>query len=136
MATLREHAATKLIVQPLSITYPALDRPLKRNSRFLNLLPKFNGLPGEDPYRFINEFVITCSTMQVEGITEEQIRLRAFPFILQDRTKDWLYYLPLASFTIWIQIHRAFLEKFFIASRIGSIRKEICGIQQMNGESV
>ena len=121
MATLREHAATKLIVQPLSITYPALDRPLKRNSRFLNLLPKFNGLPGEDPYRFINEFVITCSTMQVEGITEEQIRLRAFPFILQDRTKDWLYYLPLASFTTCIQVHKAFLEKFFPTSRMGSI---------------
>ena len=50
--------------------------------------------------------------------------------------KDWLYYLPPASFTTWIQVHKAFLEKFFPASRIGSIRKEICGIKQMNGESL
>jgi len=88
LATLRELAAPNLTVQPLSISYPALDRPLKLNSRFLNLLPKFHGLPGEDPYRFINEFSITCSTMQPEGIPEDHIRLRAFPFALQDRAKD------------------------------------------------
>ena len=47
--TLRELAAPNLTAQPLSITYPALARPLKLNSGFLNLLPKFNGLPREDP---------------------------------------------------------------------------------------
>ena len=95
MATLRELAAPNLESQPLSITYPVLDRPLKLNSGFLNLRLSFMGLPGEDPYRHINEFIITCSTMQPEGITDDQIRLRAFPFSLQGKAKDWLYYLPL-----------------------------------------
>jgi len=107
-ATLRELAAPNLTIQPLSITYPALDRPLKLNSEFLNLLSKFHRLPGEDPYRFINEFIITCSTMQPEGIPEDQIRLRAFPFALQNRAKDWLYYLRPASFTTWTHVHKAF----------------------------
>ena len=66
-ATLCELATPNLAVQPLSITYPALDRPLKLNSEFLNLLPKFHGLSGDDPYKFINEFIITCSTMQPNG---------------------------------------------------------------------
>ena len=73
MATLRELATPNLTVQPLSISYPALDRPLKLNSGFLKLLPKFHGLPGEDPYRFINEFIITCSTMQPEGIQRTRL---------------------------------------------------------------
>ncbi|XP_012487845.1 uncharacterized protein LOC105801055 [Gossypium raimondii] len=111
--TLKQLAAPNLATQPPSITYPTLDRPLKLNSGFLNLLPKFNGLPGEDPYRHINEFIITCSTMQPDGIEEEQIKLRAFPFSLQG-------------------LHKAFLEKFFPASRIGSIRKDICGIKQLH----
>ena len=135
MATLRKLVAPNLETQPLSITYPVLDRPLKLNSGFLNLLPKFHEFPGEDSYRHINEFIITCSTMQPKGITQDQIRLRAFPFSLQDKPKDWLYYLPPATFTTWAQVHKAFLEKFFPASRIGSIRKEICGIKQMNGET-
>ena len=62
--------------------------------------------------------------MQPEGIPQDQIRLRTFPFALQDRAIDRLYYLPPASFTTWIQVHKAFLEKFFPTSRIGSIRKE------------
>ena len=81
-ATLCELAAPNLETQPLSITYPVLDRPLNLSFRFLNLLPKFHGLPGEDPYRHINEFIITCSTMQPEGFTQDQIRLRAIPFSL------------------------------------------------------
>ncbi|XP_012468822.1 uncharacterized protein LOC105786894 [Gossypium raimondii] len=134
--TLKQLATPNLAAQPPSITFPALDRPLKLNSGFLNLLPKFNELPGEDPYRHVNEFIITCSTMQPDGIEEEQIKLRAFPFSLQGLAKDWLYYMPPGSFTTWTGLHKAFLEKFFPASRIGSIRKEICGIKQLVGESL
>ncbi|XP_040964434.1 uncharacterized protein [Gossypium hirsutum] len=96
--TLKQLAAPNLAAQPPSITYPALDRPLKLNLGFLNLLPKFNGLPG--------------------------------------LAKDWLYYMPPGSFTTWIGLHKAVLEKYFSASRIGSIRKEICGIKQLVGESL
>ena len=80
IATFHKLATPNLETQPLSITYPVLDRPLKLNSRFLNLLPEFHELPNEDPYRHINEFIITCSTMQPQGIIQDQIRLRAFPF--------------------------------------------------------
>ncbi|PPD74056.1 hypothetical protein GOBAR_DD29019 [Gossypium barbadense] len=48
--TLKQLVTPNLAAQPPSITYPALDRPLKLNSRFLNLLPNFNGLPGPVEY--------------------------------------------------------------------------------------
>ena len=69
MTTLCELSATNLETQPLSITYHVLDRPPKLNFGFLNLLSKFHGLPGGDPYCHINEFIITCLTMQPDGIT-------------------------------------------------------------------
>lgn len=74
--------------------------------------------------------------MQLEGILEDQIKLRAFPFSLQDRAKDWFYCQPSACFTSCIELYKAFLEKFFPAYRIGSIRKEIFGIIQMKWESL
>ena len=80
MSTLRELTAPNLETQPMFITYAALDKPLKSNSGFINLLPKFHGLAGEDPYRHISGFFITCPAMVAEGIPEDQIRLRAFPF--------------------------------------------------------
>ena len=65
----------------MSITYTVLDKPSKLNFGFFNLLPKFHELAGEDPYRHISEFLITCSAMVPERIPEDQIRLRAFPFL-------------------------------------------------------
>ncbi|XP_071939272.1 uncharacterized protein [Coffea arabica] len=74
--------------------------------------------------------------MKPPGVTEEQIRLRAFPFSLKDAAKDWLYYLPAGSITTWAQLKKKFLEKFFPASRAASLRKEICSIKQYSGESL
>jgi len=88
MSTLRKLAAPNLETQPMSITYVALDKPLKLNSGFINLLLKFHGLAGEGPYRYISEFLITCSAMVPEGIPKDQIRLRAFPFSLLGNAKD------------------------------------------------
>ena len=47
MSTLQELVAPNLETQPMSITYAALDKPLKLNSRFINLLSKFHGLAGD-----------------------------------------------------------------------------------------
>ncbi|KAI4347761.1 hypothetical protein L6164_008544 [Bauhinia variegata] len=118
MATLKQLAEPDLTIQPLAIAYHAIVVPLKLNSGFINLLPKFCGRPGENPYRHINEFMITCSTIQQEGVTEDQVKPRVFPFTLEDAAKDWLYYLMPGSITSWQQLHKMFLENFFLASRI------------------
>ncbi|XP_015575809.2 uncharacterized protein LOC107261398 [Ricinus communis] len=74
--------------------------------------------------------------MRLQGVSEEQIKMHAFPFSLADRAKDWLFYLPSDSITTWTDIPRAFLDKFFPASRAASIRREICGIKQKDVENL
>ncbi|XP_027102728.1 uncharacterized protein [Coffea arabica] len=74
--------------------------------------------------------------MKPPGITEEQIKLRAFPFSLKDAAKDWLYYLPAGTITTWAQVKKKFFKKFFPVSRGASLRKEICSIKQYPGESL
>ncbi|KAK9725916.1 hypothetical protein RND81_05G177300 [Saponaria officinalis] len=134
--TLRELSAPTLGAQPLSIVFPDLERPLKLNSGFINLLPKFSGRANENPQRHLQEFIVVCSSMQLDGVDQDQIKMRAFPFSLLDAAKDWLYYLPAGSITSWALLESAFLEKFLPASRIGAIRKKICGIKQRPDESL
>ncbi|XP_027093861.1 uncharacterized protein [Coffea arabica] len=136
--TLRELAASKLTHQPLCITFPTLaeNTAFELKSGLIHLLPSFHGLSGEEPHKHVKEFEVVCSSMKPPGVTEEQIRLRAFPFSLKDAAKDWLYYLPAGSITTWAQLKKKFLEKFFPASRAASLRKEICGIKQYPGESL
>ncbi|XP_050876802.1 uncharacterized protein LOC127080525 [Lathyrus oleraceus] len=88
---------------------------------------------GEDPHRHLKEFQVVCSTpLRPEGITEDHIKLRAFPFSLQGAAKDWIYYLEPNSIASWTALKKVFLERYFPASRAASIRKEICGIRQGN----
>ncbi|XP_050909494.1 uncharacterized protein LOC127123306 [Lathyrus oleraceus] len=92
----------------------------------------YNGM-CEDPHKHLKEFQVVCSTpLRPEGITEDHIKLRAFPFSLQGATKDLIYYLEPNSITSWNALKRVFLERYFPASRAASIRKEICGIRQDN----
>ncbi|XP_071917221.1 uncharacterized protein [Coffea arabica] len=136
--TLRELAAPDLNQQPLCITFPHLndDTPFELKSGLIHLLPSFHGLPGEEPYKHLQKFDVVCNSIKPPGITEEQIKMRAFPFSLKDSAKDWLYYLPPGSITTWDQLKKKFLDKYFPASRAASLRKEICGIKQHPGESL
>ncbi|XP_042446361.1 uncharacterized protein LOC122031303 [Zingiber officinale] len=135
-STLRELAAPDGSHQPLCIEYPELEVHFELRSGIIHLLPKFHGHLGEDPNRHLQEFHVVCSTMKPQGISEEDIKLRAFPFSLADAAKDWLFYLPSGTITCWSDMRRVFLDKFFPASRTASIRKSICGIQQATSETL
>ncbi|RDX89356.1 hypothetical protein CR513_28933, partial [Mucuna pruriens] len=104
-------------------------------SDLIHLLPKFHGLAGEDPHKHLKEFHVVYSTMRPQGILEDYIKMKAFPFSLDGAAKDWLYLQPVL-FNTWGNMKRMFLEKFFLASRTATIRKEICGIRQHFGETL
>ncbi|RDX76442.1 hypothetical protein CR513_43564, partial [Mucuna pruriens] len=135
--TLKELATPNVVYQPWCIQYPQLEpaQTYELKSGLIHLLPKFHGLAGEDPHKHLKEFHVVCSTMRPQGISEDYIKMKAFPFSLDGAAKDWLYLQPVL-FNTWGDMKRTFLEKFFPASRTASIRKEICGIRQHTGETL
>ena len=46
----------------------------------IHLLPIFQGLENEDLLKFLMEFYMVCSGMKFHVLTEDQIKLGAFPF--------------------------------------------------------
>ncbi|KAL9411076.1 hypothetical protein AB3S75_044788 [Citrus x aurantiifolia] len=124
--TLKELAAPNLDQQPLCIENPNPQVNFELKSGMIHLLPTFHGLAGEDPNKHLKELHVVCSTMKPAGVSEEQVKLMAFPFSLVDSAKEWLYYLPSRTVTTWNEMRQLFLEKYFPASKAGSIRKEIC----------
>ncbi|KAL0413130.1 UNVERIFIED_CONTAM: hypothetical protein Sradi_1514700 [Sesamum radiatum] len=121
--------------QPLCTEYPTLDVDFELKSDLIHLLPTFHGLAGEDPHKHLKEFHMVCSGMRPQGVTEEQVKLRAFPFSLDEKTKDWLYLLSLGFIVSWNELKKQFLENYFLASRTTTIRKEISRIRQFFSES-
>ncbi|XP_014511720.1 uncharacterized protein LOC106770423 [Vigna radiata var. radiata] len=135
--TLKELANQEIGFQPLCIQVPYVQGApnFDLRSGFIQLLPRFHGLVGEDPHKHIMEFTVICSTMKPLDVPEEIVKMKAFPFSLQDAAKEWLFSqnVPIAS---WGEMKRKFLERFFPASRTAAVRKEISGIRQLPGENL
>ncbi|CAN6583771.1 unnamed protein product [Malus baccata var. baccata] len=89
----------------------------------------------EEPNKHLKEFEVVCSSMTPINVDGSILMMKAFPFSLMDKAKDWLYELAPGTVTSWESMKRAFLEKFFPTSRVILLRKRISGIQQEEGES-
>ncbi|KAM1050646.1 hypothetical protein ACFX1Q_032342 [Malus domestica] len=138
--TIKELSASGLDnVAPLCIQYPAAAQgkteEFELKSSLLHHVPKYHGLSMEDPNKHLKEFEVVCSSMTPVNVDGNILKMKAFPFSLMDKAKDWLYELAPGTVTSWDSMKRAFLEKFFPTSRVILLRKRISGIQQSQGES-
>ncbi|CAN6700866.1 unnamed protein product [Malus baccata var. baccata] len=138
--TIKELSASGLAnAAPLCIQYPraAPDKTdeFEFKSSLLHHIPKFHGLSMEDPNKHLKEFEVVCSSMTPVNVDNNILKMKAFPFSLLEKAKDWLYELAPGTVTSWESMQRAFLEKFFPTSRVILLRKKISGIQQSPGES-
>ncbi|KAM2222571.1 hypothetical protein ACFXTI_016707 [Malus domestica] len=138
--TIKELSASGLDnAAPLCIQYPAAAQgkteEFELKSSLLHHIPKYHGLSMEDPNKHLKEFEVVCSSMTPINVDGSILKMKAFPFSLLEKAKDWLYELAPGTVTSWESMKRAFLEKFFPTSRVILIRKRISGIQQDEGES-
>ncbi|CAN6679381.1 unnamed protein product [Malus baccata var. baccata] len=138
--TLKELSASGLDnATPLCIQYPTVAQgktdEFELKSSLLHHIPKYHGLSMEDPNKHLKEFEVVCSSMTPVNVDGNILKMKAFPFSLMDKAKDWLYELAPGTVTSWESMKRAYLEKFFPTSRIILLRKKISGIQQEEGES-
>ncbi|KAM1419256.1 hypothetical protein ACFXTO_022811 [Malus domestica] len=138
--TIKELSASGLDnAAPLCIQYPAAARgkteEFELKSSLLHHIPKYHGLSMEDPNKHLKEFEVVCSSMTPVNVDGSILKMKAFPFSLLEKAKDWLYELAPGTVTSWESMKRAFLEKFFPTSRVILLRQRISGIQQEEGES-
>ncbi|CAN6691744.1 unnamed protein product [Malus baccata var. baccata] len=104
--TLKELSASGLDnAAPLCIQYPMATQgkteEFELKSSWLHHIPKFHGLSMEDPNKHLKEFEVVCSSMTPVTVDGSILKMKAFPFSLMDKAKDWLYELALGTITSW-----------------------------------
>ena len=97
---------------------------------------QFGGLQGEDPYAHILTLLNVCATFKINGVTDDVIRLRLFPFLVRDKAQLWLASLPSESITTWDQLKQAFLHKYFPPHKTAKFRNEITTFKQSGSETI
>ncbi|KAL1194503.1 hypothetical protein V5N11_010410 [Cardamine amara subsp. amara] len=95
----------------------------------------FHGLPAEIPMDHIENFEEICSTTGSNGVPNEFLKCKLFPFSLADKISRWLKSLPPNSLKTWAECRAAFLDHFYTKSKTASLRNKISSFQQHSGEA-
>ena len=85
----------------------------------------FSGYELENPYHHLWEFEQICSCLSIEGMAQETIRWKLFPFCLTEKAKQWHTLNVWKLNKEWQELRNRFCLAFFPISRIASLRKEI-----------
>lgn len=107
---------------------PALIQMIQRS--------QFGGNATEDPNTHLANFTDLCGTVKYNGVSDDAIKLRLFPFSLCDKAKVWLNSHPPNTFTSWSDLVKAFLNKYFPPAKTNKLRMDITGFHQQDGESL
>ncbi|KAL5580185.1 hypothetical protein UlMin_012627 [Ulmus minor] len=97
---------------------------------------QFSGLPTEDPHLHLRLFMEVADAFKINGVTDDILKLKLFPYSLRDRARAWLNSLPSDSITTWNDLAEKFLMKYFPPTKNAKLRNDITYFQQLEGESL
>ena len=89
---------------------------------------QFGGMTNDDPNEHLMSFIEICETFKFNGVSDDAVRLRLFPFTLRDKARSWLH--------TWNDLAQKFLAKFFPLVRTAKLRNDISTFEQQHGESL
>lgn len=93
----------------------------------LNLVQNnsFSGLPLEDPHVHITRSVRACGMFRQEGVSDEIVRLKLFPFSVIGEASRWLDSQDDNYFHSWGQLHMESMNELFPLTKTIKVRKKV-----------
>ena len=96
---------------------------------------QFHGLAHEDPSAHILNFLEVCDMVKYNGVSDNAIHLRLFPFSLKEKAKHWLTSKPPNSITSLDELVNKFLAQFFPPTKVAKLRIDINNFCQYDRET-
>ncbi|KAL5798915.1 hypothetical protein ACOSQ2_003735 [Xanthoceras sorbifolium] len=131
---MRDFALPVIETSPSYILLDDLSRNYELKNIHFNMLPSFHDIAAEDPLTFMREFHSTSHSFPLQRLSEEQLRMRCFPYTLKDRAKQWLLTLPTGSFCTWSEVYRKFMGKFYSHQKTAEMQRKITNFAQRDEE--
>ena len=135
---LKEFALPPTVVQSTIRRPPIQANNFELKAITLQMLQNilFHEVPSKNPNMHLTNFIEVCDTIKYNGVTEEALRLRLFPFSLGDRAKHWLTSQSPDSITSWNDLVQKFLTKFFLPTKFAQLMNEINTFRQLEGDNL
>ncbi|KAK8544918.1 hypothetical protein V6N13_123226 [Hibiscus sabdariffa] len=138
--TVRDHLAEDLEGLNPTVTIPEFEaehfelKPIMFN--MLNTLGQFGGSPAENARQHLKSFLEICNSFKIQGVSNDVLQLKLFPYSLRDKAKAWLNDLPPGSLQSWTELCRSFLAKFSYTNMTDHLRNHITSFRQVDDEAM
>jgi hypothetical protein len=96
----------------------------------------FLGIEDEDPYHHLQQFEQTCDCLHIEGMSDETIRWKFFPFTLKGKTRQWYDRTKEKMKGDWEILRAGFCMDFYPLSKVVDLRIKIISFKLGDNESM
>ncbi|KAL4309624.1 hypothetical protein GQ457_01G012980 [Hibiscus cannabinus] len=102
----------------------------------LDFIGKFGSSPHEDARQHVRAFLEVCSSFHKQGVHEDVLKLKLFPYSLRDSARMWLNSASPGSLQSWADLCQSFLLRYNPPNMNARFRNEITSFLQTHDESM
>jgi hypothetical protein len=107
-----------------------IERPLEIKTSTIRMVQHSPFTGKEDPNLHLQAFIQLCQTFNMDGVTQDQMRARLFPFSLLGKALQWFYSQPAETVQDWNALMRAFMKEYYSPGKTQSLRNKIATFAQ------
>jgi hypothetical protein len=89
-----------------------------------------------DPNLHLQAFIQLCQTFNMDGVTQDQMRARHFPFSLLGKALQWFHSQLAETVQDWNALMRAFIKEYYSLGKTQSLRNRIATFSQYPTETI
>jgi hypothetical protein len=107
-----------------------IGRPFKIKTSAIRMVQHspFTGI--EDPNLHLQAFIQLCHTFNMDGVTQDQMRVRLFSFSLLRKALQWFHVQPAEKVQNWNALMRAFMKEYYSPGKTQSLSNKIATFAQ------
>jgi hypothetical protein len=132
---IRELCTPDIIDLPI-LNLAEIGRPFEIKTSTICMVQHSPFTGKEDPNLHLQAFIQLCQTFIVDGVTQDQMRARLFPFSLLGKALQWFYSQPAETVQNWDTLIRAFMKEYYSPGKTQSLRNKIATFAQYPTETI
>jgi hypothetical protein len=90
----------------------------------------------EDTNLHLQAFIQLCQKFNMNGVTQDQMRPRLFPFSLLGKALRWFHSQPVETMQDWNALMKAFIKEYYSPGKTQSVRNKIATFAQYPTETI
>jgi hypothetical protein len=113
-----------------------IGRPFEIKTSTIRILQHSPFTGKEDPNLHLQAFIQLCQTFNMDGVTQDQMGARLFPFSLLEKALRWFHSHPEETVQNWNTLMKAFMKEYYSPSKTQSLCNKIATFVQYPTETI